>query len=532
MSGVARLNEGAVRLSEGVTRRSEGIPLHFDENELENCMHCGFCLPACPTYRETALETASPRGRIALMKSVWEDRLPLSALEDQLSLCLGCRACETACPAGVNYGRLLEQGRAALRLWTAAQGRPPAEVAPSPAPPDGPDGAATLSLVLDSPRTVARRQVLEARRHGFGHWSEDFVLKRLFPSPTLLAIGGALLWFYQAVRLDRLLRRVNFFGFLPKHIAEVEVVLPRVPAPWARRPVVPHPPAAPETSTDDPAGVRAESAAPTGCGPRAAVFTGCVMDVVFHDTNVNTGRLALAAGARLIEAPGQTCCGALHAHAGDLGGARELARRNIAAFEASGADVIITNAGGCGAHLIEYPHLLQDEPEWAERARNFAARIQDISAFLVEQGYSPAGAAGVQDERLVYQDSCHLANGQQVRQQPRQLLKSLPSVEYRELAEADRCCGSAGIYNLVEPEMSGRLLQGKMENVKASQARVVVTSNPGCLLQMRLGIHRAGLDGRLEAMHIVDLLAKEVLDADPAAPDAAPARAAPSSAQR
>ncbi|MGE5589544.1 MAG: (Fe-S)-binding protein [Bacillota bacterium] len=491
-------------------------------------MHCGFCLPACPTYRETGLETASPRGRIALMKSVWQGRLPVAALEDQLSLCLGCRACEPACPAGVHYGRLLEQGRAAVRLWTASEGRAAVDVsAGAGAPASAPAAVPAALPASDSPKTTARRRVLEARRHGFGHWFEEFVLQRLFPSPPLLAVASGLLWFYQAVRLDRLLRSVHFFGLLPEHIAEVEAVLPRVPAPWDRRPVVP-----PVADASEVPGTG--QAATTG--PRAAIFTGCVMDVVFHDTNVNTGRLAAKAGARLVEAPGQTCCGALHAHAGDLKGARDLARRNIAAFEASGAEVVITNAGGCGAQLVEYPHLLADDPEWAERARNFAARVQDISAFLVEQGCDPgvvraatAGAAPAdvvtaapacdpKPQRVVYQDSCHLANGQKVRQQPRALLKALPNVEYRELTEADRCCGSAGIYNLVEPEMSGRLLQGKMEYVRASEAKVVVTSNPGCLLQMRLGIHRAGLEGRVEAVHIVDLLAEEMLDARPVEP--------------
>ncbi len=451
----------------------------FVQLEIDNCIRCGFCLPVCPTYKQTALETASPRGRIALLRAVVADELEIGALEDQFSLCLGCRACETACPAGVAYGRLFEQGRAAVHT----HGERPAQ-GERPAP--------------DSPTTLQRLKALAARRQGPGHWLETLAIRHLFPSPRLLRLAGHLLWFYQVSGLAPLLRRVGFFGLLPDHLVEMEAILPRVPAPWARRS------ARDATATASPA-----------LGPRAVVFTGCIQDVVFSETNYNTGRLVAAAGAQLMDVPAQACCGALHAHTGDLAGARRLARRNIAAFDDASVDVIVTNAGGCGAQLLEYPHLLEDDPAWAERARTLAHKVQDISAFLVEQGYDPTGSAAPassEGRRVTYQDSCHLVNGQKVKNEPRQLLRALPDLEYREQVAADQCCGSAGIYNIVEPEMSGRILHDKMENVKDTQAGLVATANPGCLLQMRLGIQRAGLAGKVQAIHIVDLLAASLPD--------------------
>lgn len=424
----------------------EALVNKLDYDELSNCMRCGFCQPACPTFRETGYEAASPRGRIALMKAVADGVMePDKDFVDQMNLCLGCRACEPVCPAGVPYGQLIEQTREAIEE------------------------------VQEHPWWVKA-----VRKLAFFH---------LFPHQKRMYQLGGFLRFYQRSGVQKAVRKLGVLSILPKQMREMEAIMPEasgkgivhffggtvIPAVGERK-------------------------------YRVGMFHGCIMDVLFNETNRNTVRLLSEAGCEVIIAPDQVCCGALHAHSGEREQARHLARKNVAAFQKADVDIIVSNAGGCGAMLQEYDHLLAEDAEWQEKAQWFAARVKDISevlALLVE----PKAWQSL-PQRITYQSSCHLRNGMKVTKEPVNLLQAIPGATYVQLREGDRCCGSAGIYNLVQPEMAGSLLDEKMGHVAATQADILVTSNPGCLLQMKAGIHRAGLEGKMEAVHIVDLLAR------------------------
>jgi glycolate oxidase iron-sulfur subunit len=424
----------------------EALKEKLDYEELSNCMRCGFCQPACPTFRETGYEAASPRGRIALMKAAVDGVMePDQDFIDQMNLCLGCRACEPVCPAGVPYGQLIEQTREAIEQeqehpwWVGA-----------------------------------------VRKLAFSH---------LFPRQDRLYLLGRLLRFYQRSGLQKGVRRLGMLGILPKQMREMEAIMPQATGTGLRdvmgAAVIPA------------VGERKQ---------RVGIFHGCIMDVLFQETNLNTVRLLTEAGCEVVIATGQVCCGALHAHSGEREEARNLARKNIAAFRNADVDVIVSNAGGCGALLQEYDHLLEHDLEWQEQAKWFSSRVKDISEVLVELVEPETWQALPQ--RVTYQSSCHLRNGMKVTKQPVNLLQAIPGATYVPLTEGDRCCGSAGIYNLVQPEMAGSLLDEKMGHVAATKADILVTSNPGCLLQMKAGIHRAGLEGKMEAVHLVDLLAR------------------------
>jgi glycolate oxidase iron-sulfur subunit len=417
----------------------------FDREEILNCMQCGFCLPACPTYRQTGKESASPRGRIALMKAVTDQQLDVDAeFEQNMYLCLGCRACETACPAGVPYGSLIE---------------------------------------------TARDVVESNKKHHSDHsLIRDLVFEEFFPHPERLEHLSTMLWASQALGLQKLANKTGLINLLPRPMREMQTVVDPIASPWQRM-------------------KRERVMAPAGAAQnlRVGMFKGCIMDVMFFESNQATARVLTKAGCEVVFVEEQACCGALHAHSGEKDGAKELAKRNIEAFEQAGVDLIVNNAGGCGAALKEYHHWFHDDPEWHERALAFVAKSRDANELLAELPALPfrGDLSGV---RVTYQDSCHLAHGQGVRQQPRSLLKSIPGVEYVELANADHCCGSAGIYNITNFEMSMEVLEEKMEHVKRTKAHVVVTSNPGCLLQMKKGIQRAGLEEQMEALHIMDLV--------------------------
>ncbi|GEB30800.1 (Fe-S)-binding protein [Brevibacillus parabrevis] len=424
----------------------EALVKKLDYEELSNCMRCGFCQPACPTFRETGYEAASPRGRIALMKAVADGVMePDKDFVDQMNLCLGCRACEPVCPAGVSYGQLIEQTREAIED------------------------------VQQHPWWVKA-----VRRLAFVH---------LFPEQKRLQQLGRLLRFYQRSGLQKAVRKLGLLFWLPRHLREMEAIMPEASA---------------RSLADE-----WQAAVIPAIGERkyrVGMFSGCIMDVLFQETNRNTVRLLAEAGCEVVIVPGQVCCGALHAHSGERGIARKLARINVAVFHEANVDMIISNAGGCGAMLKEYDHLLADDAEMREQADWFAARVKDISEVLGEQ--MDAQKWQSLPQRITYQSSCHLRNGMKVSNEPVQLVKNIPGATYVPLFEGERCCGSAGIYNLLQPEMASGLLDEKMGHVAKTQADILVTSNPGCLLQMKAGIHRAGLDGRMEAVHLVDLLAR------------------------
>ncbi|EWH22797.1 (Fe-S)-binding protein [Bacillus haynesii] len=421
----------------------------MNEEELLNCMRCGFCLPSCPTYIESGFqESHSPRGRIALMKAVVDGTIePDEDVERSLELCLGCRACEPVCPSGVNYGRLLEEARDIIQ-----QNKKHA-----------------------FPVKVLRRAVF----------------KGLFPHQNRIRALTGMLGVYQRSGMQNVIRKSGLLRLLPDHLAKMEAVLPKVPdmKQLKKRPHLL--PAIGERKK------------------RAAFFSGCLMDTLFLDTNTATIELLRLAGCEIIIPEQQTCCGALHGHSGEKSEAILLAKRNIQAFEDSNADFIVTNAGGCGAFLKEYDHLLKDDSEWRERAASFTRKLKDFSSVLLELNFDQQSLE-LPQQIVTYQDSCHLRNVMKTSAEPRRLIRSIKGIEFKEMQNAESCCGSAGIYNIVESEMSMKILDTKMEAAAATRAATIVTANPGCLLQMKLGIERAGLTDRVKAVHLADLLLEAV----------------------
>lgn len=422
----------------------------MNQDELLNCMRCGFCLPTCPTYIESGYqETHSPRGRIALMKAVVDGLIePDEDFERSLDLCLGCRACEPVCPSGVNYGHLLEDARDIVNQ----------------------------NKKFSMPVRVVRKAVF----------------KGLFPHQNRMRGLTGLIGFYQRSGLQKVARGTGVMKLFPESLATMEKVLPNVPTMKEMK-------------------NRPEHLEAIGTKThKVAFFSGCLMDTMFLETNNATMKLLQLAGCEIVIPSEQACCGALHGHSGEKDDAKALARRNIKAFEDTGVDFIITNAGGCGAFLVDYDHLLKDEPEWKDRAKAFTDKIKDISQILVEVGFHEKVELELPQQTITYQDSCHLRNVMKTASAPRTLLKAIKGVEYREMQNADRCCGSAGIYNIVESEMSMQLLDSKMVQAKETHATTIVTANPGCLLQMKLGIEREGLASNMSGVHIVDLLLQAV----------------------
>ncbi|MED0668950.1 (Fe-S)-binding protein [Aneurinibacillus aneurinilyticus] len=416
----------------------------FDMNEIMNCMQCGFCLPACPTYRQTGKEVASPRGRIALMKGVAQESLDVdNEFEDNMYLCLGCRACETACPAGVPYGSLVETAREVVETHKKEEKRAP--------------------------------------------FIRNIIFNKVFPYPERIDKMGTALWAAQSAGLQTMAQKTGLINILPRPMAEMQQAVEKIASPTERK-------------------KRQKVMKPEHgqANLKIGMFKGCIMDVMFYETNQATARVLNKAGCEVIFVDDQVCCGALHAHAGEKDGAVDLAKRNIEAFERADVDFIVNNAGGCGAALKEYHHWFHDEPEWKERAMTFVSKMRDANELLAELPELTFEKS--LNVCVTYQDSCHLAHGQGIRNQPRQLIRSIPGVEYVEMIDADSCCGSAGIYNITNFDMSMRILDDKMKNVQQTKAHIIVTSNPGCLLQMKQGILRAGMKDQMEAVHIMDLL--------------------------
>jgi len=407
--------------------------------DLDRCVHCGLCLNACPTYRVLGVEMDSPRGRIYQMAQVAAGAPIGPSYIEHIELCLACRGCESACPSGVQYGRLVEAARAEIE---AAAVRTPG----------------------------ARRM----RRFVFGH---------LLQSPALMTMLGALLYLYQGGGLQKLVRALGFLKMLGK-LGEVEQLAPPAEPPFFFGKIG-------KTFPAD--GVRRY---------KVAFMAGCIANVCFARLNEATVRVLQKNGCEVVVPGGQSCCGALHVHAGLRHEARGLARRNIDALAEGGYDAILTNAAGCGAALKEYGELLEGDPDYAARAHEFSGRMRDVTEFLasieLNRKMQPLAIAAT------YQDSCHLAHGQQIRTAPRKLLEAVPGLTLLEMPLSDICCGSAGIYNVVQNEMSMQILKSKMENVNRTGADVIATANPGCILQLRAGVRLHGKGQRV--VHVVELL--------------------------
>jgi glycolate oxidase iron-sulfur subunit len=430
------------------------------------CIHCGLCLNHCPTYRLLGVEMDSPRGRIHQMILVDEGRLPLADIfVRHIDLCLDCRACETACPSGVQYGRLVEAARTQIEQHY-------------------------------------RRPLLSRLAGWLG-------LEQVLPHPGRLALLGRLLRFYQRSGLQKVARASGMLRFFRK-LGQAERLLPPLEDQFFFSELGRvYPPACPERSRGEPEGRRRA---------RVAFFAGCIAQVAFAGLNRATVRVLQRNGCEVVVPTGQLCCGALHVHAGRRDTARQLARANLEAFLNAepgglsragprdtghrGFDAIITNAAGCGATLKEYAQLFAANDPWKAHAETFQLKVRDVSEFLVELGVRPP--AKPVPLRVTYQDSCHLVHAQKIRNPPRELLRSIPGVELVEMKLADHCCGSAGIYNLAQPEVATQLLAEKMDCARATDAQAIVTANPGCLLQLRAGVEQFSTGQQV--LHVVELL--------------------------
>jgi glycolate oxidase iron-sulfur subunit len=430
--------------------------LDVETDKLLGCIHCGLCLPACPTYLQLGNENDSPRGRIYLMRAVAEGRLDVASqsFSRHIDLCLGCRACETACPAGVRYGFLLE---------------------------------------------AARESILEhetGMRAGFQKTILKLALRHIFPRRDRLKTAFA---FSRWLRANGLIKFLFEKGFIQKLSSRADFALSLL---MTTNPVD-HVSKGPQNDL---------SVAPTGRNDASrpiAVFTGCVMEGLFKHTNDATKRVLAVNDCQLHEVRTQACCGALHAHAGDIETARELARRNINAFErflsdhgdAHNPPIIIINAAGCGALLKEYGELLKDDHRYARRARRFSEHVRDVTEFLAGGGIRPGAEI---NRRVTYDAPCHLYHAQRITTAPQQILTAIPGLEYVQLDGMQDCCGGAGIYNLSEPEMSEGLLSDKINKVKATDADILATANPGCQMQLGAGVRMFKADCRVT--HIIELL--------------------------
>jgi len=408
---------------------------------IDTCVHCGFCLPTCPTYLLWGEEMDSPRGRIYLMKAGLQGRAEMTtSFVQHFDRCLGCLACVTACPSGVQYGPLIEKSRAQIERQ---YDRPPGESL----------FRRLLLAVLPYP---SRMQILLAPLVALG--------------PFMGRAGGF---------------SPGLLRWLPSRVAALMSVAPRVD--W--RGLFARP--APHT-----AAVGAERMT-------VAVLEGCVQRLAFAGVNAATIRVLAAEGCRVEAPPAQGCCGALPLHAGHIDQARELARHNIAVFEAAGVDRIVVNAAGCGSAMKEYGGLFAEDPVWADRARAFSEKVRDVSQVLVELGEPRARRHPIR-ARVAYHDACHLAHGQGVRAEPRALLQAIPDVELLTPAEADICCGSAGIYNLVQPEAAADLGARKARHIATLSPDMIATGNPGCILQIAAAARRLGHDWPI--VHPIELI--------------------------
>lgn len=417
----------------------------LDYSVVQQCMHCGLCLPTCPTYSATKLERHSPRGRISLMRAIADQRLEVTrTFGEELYFCLGCLACMTACPAGVNYAEMFEHSRA----------------------------------------EIERAGVLRNPKRNLIRW---FTVSWLFMDLERLLLAGRFLRLYQRLGLQRFLRASGFLELLPKRLRELEAMTPDVARQFSAELIAPQTPARTQRRY------------------RVAMLTGCAQDLLFSDINRDTVEVLAHNGCEVFTPPVQHCCGSLHAHNGELGLAQQLARRNIDQFPPDQFDAIITNAGGCGSHLRHYHHLLRDDPVYRDRAAQWDRKVQDIHEWLVRIGIQ-APSPNTPAQRVTYHESCHLSHGQKVVAQPRQLLKVIPNLTLIELPESNWCCGSAGIYNLTQPEMAGQLLARKIKHIQGTGADIVATGNPGCLLQVINGLKQAGTPVRVA--HPVTLLAE------------------------
>ncbi|MDZ4688323.1 MAG: heterodisulfide reductase-related iron-sulfur binding cluster [Planctomycetaceae bacterium] len=422
------------------------IGASIDYEKFLDCVHCGLCTAACPTYLETGDENDSPRGRIYLMRAVTDGRLELTdSVTRHLDLCLDCRSCETACPSGVQYGRLIEPFRIEMRQTSpGAKG--------------------------EAPRG----------------WFERWVLYGMFPYPRRLRFS---LWppaIAQWTGLDRLAERFGLLNLLPDKLRRMHRLLPRLRSREAGLPAM-LPAVGPRRA-------------------RVALFTGCVADALFHHVNWATARVLQQNGCDVIVPQSQVCCGAIHYHSGAGEPAVQFAKRNLAAFPLDDLDAVIINVAGCGSMLKDYGHMAHEvaaeDDDLQKACDRFAGKVRDVSEFLAGLGTIPP--QGEVPLTATYHDACHLCHAQKIRDQPRHLLSLVPGLKLVPLAESEICCGAAGSYNLTEGDMADRLAIRKISHIRDSGANVVISGNAGCTLQMQAALRDAGLD--IPVVHPMEIL--------------------------
>ena len=451
-----------------------------DDDILQQCMHCGLCLATCPTYDLTKMERSSPRGRIRMIRSVARGELEMSELfAEEMNFCLDCQACETACPAGVKYGQMVEAAR----------------------------------VVVDK-AGFGSKFMLTVKR---------FALRKIVASRNGLKFVSRLLRLYQKIGLQKFIRATGILKVFSKNLAEIETLSPAIADKFSDTQIK-------------------EIEMPNGeVKYKTAFHFGCLMNTMFADINIDTIDVLKECGCKVITPKDQVCCGSLMGHNGDMDFALKLARKNIDAFDKHDYDFLISNSAGCGAFMKDYAHLLKDDPDYAEKAKRFSAKVKDVMEFFAEQKpeltfqtvisksaaadstclpdmraeksepnlskqISPSDRNDNQKENqlVTYHDACHLIHAQKISEQPREVIKSLPGINYTELEEASWCCGSAGIYNVVRYDDAVKQLERKMNNIKNTKAKIVLTGNPGCMGQIKHGTKKFNVD--VEVLHPVTLI--------------------------
>lgn len=410
-----------------------------DESKWADCVHCGMCLETCPTYSVTQQEQNSPRGRVHLMKSIAEGKLALN--EQFAAPIFACIDCRSCTTAC------------------------PADV--------------NVGGLIEEVRGQLRQAMPLT---GWKGTVNKIVLHGFFPHQHRLNRLGGFLKFYQKSGLQAITRKTGLINIMPDHLVDMESVMPEIKKPVRKR-------------YKNTAVIKARGETKN----EVAFMTGCVMDVMFTEANQATINVLTRNGNDVVIPEKQVCCGALHFHTGEREKGKELAKQNILAFEKAGT--IVINSAGCGCMLKEYEEIFHDDPEWSERAKAFSNKVQDISKYLVDSGYvAPKSSVKV---KVTYHDACHLAHGQGIRKEPRELIQSIPGIEFIEMENADRCCGSGGVYNITNPELAGEVLKQKMTFVP-EEAEMVVMGNPGCMLQMAVGVKKHGNGQKI--VHIMELM--------------------------
>jgi glycolate oxidase iron-sulfur subunit len=435
-----------VSVRKDIDQEMSFLPDGDDGADLYTCVHCGLCLNVCPTYIETGLETESPRGRIALMKAVREQRITFTPrVVSHMDLCLQCRACEAACPSGVPFGRLMEHTRA------------------------------EIAIQRKSP--LLRRTLLR------------LFFRHLIPHPQRLYLMAKLLRLYQSSPLYWLLSN------MPGLLGQLHTQLPKLPKSFFY----------PSQDTIEPTGTVTAT---------VGLLSGCIMPLAQSATMEAAVRVLRHNGCSVRVPIDQVCCGALNLHGGDRATAQQLAKQNIDAFLDGKVDRVIVASAGCGSTLKEYGELLKNDAEYYKKAKHFSSLVSDITEFL-------AGLPLVPPEHLLsmkvtYQDPCHLAHAQRITSAPREVLQTLPGLELIEMDKSSDCCGAAGLYGILQPKMSQKLIEHKVKAVLATSAEVVASANPGCIIQLQAGLWQKG--SHVKVRHVVDLLDEAYHPAESSSP--------------